>query len=160
MGETVERAEVCELIDRYTTFGERGFSVDLEPEAERWRDLATELGAKELCRIMSGHLCARFKERNGREFLFGDDCVAYELEFHLRGYLWAKGYGNWGRHITIWLLPRSLVLARCREIDISAGDIASLPQRVVFRYRKGIRELYRNTPEDPFRKTGKRKNKS
>ncbi|MBR2832156.1 MAG: hypothetical protein IKE57_04425 [Oscillospiraceae bacterium] len=160
MSESVDRGAVCELLDRHTTFVENGFSVDLEPETLRWRDLAAQLGAKELCRIMSGHLCARFRERSGREFLFSDECVAYELEYHLRGYLWARGYGGWGRHITTWLLPRSLVLARCKEIDISSDDIASLPQLIVFRYRKGIRESYKNTPDDPFRKKRKRKNKS
>ena len=150
MGET----ELSALLTESTTFFETGFSIDLKAAPDRWHRCVQALGLRECCALMAGELCREYQERYGREFLFSVPCVAFEIRYHLAAYMWAMGYPGYRRNITTWLFRREKLIEHCREIDISTADIASVKQRLMFGYRRGVRPLYRNTPADPFRRSG------
>lgn len=143
---------LLELADRHTVFTETGFTVDIGSETELWSRTLLRLGESAWSR-MGAHLCARYQTGQGRPFLFSDECVAYELRYHALACLWAMGIPGWRPPVTARLFPKPVLVWRCREIDIYTDDTKSLAQRIIFRYRRGIREEYRNTPEDPFRRT-------
>ena len=144
--------ELLSLLFENTAFFETGFSVDLKAAPERWHAVVSALGIRDACVRMAEALCRRYQALYGREFLFSVPCVAFELRYHLAAYLWAMGYPGYGRHITTFLFSREKLILHCQEIDISTEDAASLRQRAMFGYRKGVRPVYRSTPADPFRR--------
>lgn len=99
---------------------------------------------------MSDQLCERYRQLYGREFLFTNRCVAYEIEYHVDGFMYARGFRGYRRNITTLLFSRKDLIAHCRTIDISADDVNSWRQKTMFGYRAGVREIYRNTDKDPF----------
>ena len=147
-----KKAELLLLLRDSTAFYEAGFSVDLKKAPARWHALVKALGARESCALMAADLCERYRQLYGRDFLFSEKCVAFELWYHLAAYLWAAGFPDHRRHISTYLFSRKKLMLHCQEIDISTDDAASLRQRVMFGYRKGVRPVYRSTGSDPFRR--------
>lgn len=148
------RSALCALLDRDTRFFPEGFSVDLTRAPADWDRCLSGLGLRQAYRIMSAHLCRRYREQFGKDFLFGEGCVAYELRYHVNAYLWARGFPGYLRHVSTWLFSREDLIGHCREVDISVEDVASLRQRLMFRYRDGVRGCYRGTEADPFLRKG------
>ena len=95
-----------------------------------------------------------------REFLFTDDCVAGEIEWHVLGYWWSKRKAGISVPSTLWawaLLQgrtdtarRSAVASHCKTIDIAEQDAAKVRDRTVFGYFGGIRDRYKYTISDPY----------
>ena len=144
--------ELLALLYDSTSFYETGFSVDLKRKPDRWHALVSAIGAGRSCALMAEALCSRYRELFGRDFLFSERCVAFELRYHLAAYLWAMGYPGHRRHVTTFLFSREKLIGHCQEIDISADDAASLRQRLMFGYKRSVRPVYRSTPADPFRR--------
>ena len=140
-----------ELCRAYTKIPEDGFCIDLVPAAEDWAKAILAVGRKKAYREMADCLCRMYREKYGREFLFTEACMAFEIQYHADAYF-AMERGGFPRHISTLAFSRSRLVEHCREINISELDMESLRQRVVFRYRSGIRDCYRGTEKDPFRR--------
>ena len=117
-----------------------GFSLDLSAAPERWDGLIRRLGREAAYAGLARLLCAEFRRQNSRDFLFSDECVAFELGYHIDAYLWAKGFRGYPRHPTTLIFPRSALDRHCRSVEISEKDLHNPAQRLVFRYRKGLRK--------------------
>jgi len=143
-------AGLCALLDSCTDMSPTGFSVRVALRTDEWDACLRTLGIRRACALMAVRLCERYHAVYGREFLFSERCVAYELKYHLDAYLWARGYRGYYRNITTWLFSRKKLILHCKETDISTRDIDNKKQRIMFGYKKGVREACKNTPRDPF----------
>ena len=147
------------LLNTCTAVHRTGFSIDLTVLTERWDQYIKAVGVKRAYALMAAHLCEKYKAMYGREFLFSERCVAYEIEYHVDAYMWSQRFRGYYRNITTWLFKRKDLVLHCKEVDISTEDVDNLKQRLMFRYKKGIRDCYKNTPDDPFRRTRRKKKK-
>lgn len=139
-----------ELTLRHTAVSEKGFAVDLREETGRWNRAIRLLGAREAYRLMAQTLSALYESRYCSPYLFTERCLAFELAYHASAYFWTQGYGGYRRHLTTLLFQRAELARHCEVVDISTDDVASLRQRLMFSYARGVRPCYRGTPEDPF----------
>ena len=146
--------EIRRLTGAHTRYVPQGFSIDLGHDTEEWDRAIRALGVRDACKLMADLVCAGYEKHYAKPFLFTEDCVAYEIKYHLDAFMLTQGYRGYHRNLAAAILPRPLITSRCREIDISANDARDLKQRFIFHYKKGIRGCYRNTSADPFsRKT-------
>lgn len=146
------RQTLLRLTEEHTRLSETGFAIDLRQETEEWACAVRTLGRHEAYRTMSAFLCARYRESFGREYLFSEKCVAFEIAYHADAYFWALRPGRSARHITTLLFRRDELLRHCEVIDISTEDVSVFRQRMMFSYAAGVRPCYRGTPGDPFGK--------
>ena len=116
------------------------FSLDLTSAPERWDAVIRRLGREEAYARLAELLCGEFRRINGREFLFSDDCVAYELGYHIDAYLWSRGFRGYPRHVTTLLFSRASHDRHCRSVEIDEKDLHDFRQRLIFRYRRGLRK--------------------
>ncbi len=145
-----DRRELRSLLTDCVKMSEVGFAIDLESQQERWNSFLKKTGLHAGYRLMADGLSEVYRERYGRPYLFTENCMAYEIEYHADAFFWARGYRGYRRNITSFLFSREKLISHCRVIDISTDDTASRRQRLMFRYRRGVRPEYRNTPMDPF----------
>ena len=144
----LERRALKKLALANTRFSKRGFALDLSTDPAQWDALLRSVG-DESWALLAKELCREYRRLQGREFLFSEQCVARELAYHIKAYLWAMGC-RWRRHISTWLFSRKSLSRHCRVVDISTSDARDLRQRVMFGYKKGVRKQYRGTKLDPF----------
>jgi hypothetical protein len=144
--------ELRALCLRSTQISETGFAVDLRTETALWHRLVSALGRRSAYRLAAETLCRAYRERYGRDFLFSESCLAFEIAYHADAYFWTQGCGNHGRHLTTLLFSRDKLARHCEVIDISTSDTAIFKQRLMFGYAAGVRALYRGTEADPFRR--------
>ena len=142
--------ELRGLTLRHTTLSEKGFAVDLREETDRWHEAIRALGASRAYALMSEELCALYESRYDREYLFSEQCLAFELAYHAEAYFRVRGLPGHARHLTTLLFTPRELERHCEVVDISTDDVRSLRQSVMFRYAAGVRPCYRNTKEDPF----------
>lgn len=145
---------VEELTVRCTELPEDGFIVHLDACRDAWDAAIRETGRRSAYRRMAAKLSEMYRERYGREFLFSERCMAFEIRYHADAYF-AVTVGGYPRHLTTFLFSRAMIEEHCREINISVYDLRSRRQRLMFRYRFGIRPCYRKTPLDPYRTLGR-----
>ena len=150
--ENTERArrELHRLTEAYTILTEKGFAVDLRKETAAWHAAVLSLGAKAGYRLMSELLCAAYARRFGREYLFTEECLAFEIAYHAEAYFWTQGLAGHTRHLSTLLFSREELVRHCRMIDISVDDVRNPRQRLMFGYERGVRPCWRNTEQDPF----------
>ena len=132
-----------------TTIVPEGFSVDLTKAPNAWSDLSRSLGGRALCRAAADVLCAAYRDTYGREFLFSEACVAFELKYHLDAYLYTQGLRRL-RHVTTLLFSKARLARSCRTVEIDVRDAYLWKQRLMFRYFFGVRKALRRTPRDPY----------
>ena len=142
--------ELAELLERYSLIQADGFCIDLASESARWDRCMKRSGLKEAYARMAEYLCGAYRERFGEEFLLTEACVAREIQYHADAYMAAKGYKRYSRHVTTLLFSRAALEKHCKEVDTSLGDLNCWKQRLMFRYRRGVRDCYRGTDRDPF----------
>ena len=140
------------LLESYTKITPDGFSVDIATEHETWDDCIKALGVRNAYRLMADRLCELYNERYGEEFLFSNECVAYEIEYHVDAFMTMQGYSGYIRNVTTMLFSRESLIEHCKEVDISVKDVDNFRQRTMFGYRRGIRACYKGTERDPFSK--------
>ena len=143
-----EEKELRALLESGTTYRKTGFSVDLSREPARWDALIRHMGQPAVYDAMAHRLCEGYRERYGREFLFDDPCVSYELAYHVTAYLWALGYEGYTRHLSTLLFTREQLIKHCESVDISVRDLNDLKQRLMFGYDQGIRPSCREAYEN------------
>ena len=61
-----------------------------------------------------------------------------------------QGYKGYSRNITTYFISKDQLILHCKEVDISTEDVYNTKQRIMFGYKKGIRERYKGTEEDPY----------
>ncbi len=140
-----------ELTELCTEIREDGFSIRLDERAAEWDKAIRSLGRRRAYDRMAALLCALYREKFKRDFLFTEKCMSFEIRYHADAYF-AVTLGGYPRHISTLLFSRAALISHCREIDISVDDVESLRQRLMFRYRSGVRRCYRRTEQDPFRR--------
>ena len=145
-----DRMEMDGLLKTHVKMDEKGFAIELDGAAERWDACLKRLGLHSGYRLMAERLAEAYHETYGKPYLFTEDCMAYEIEYHADAYFWASGYRGYRRNVTSLLFSRDELISHCRVIDVSTDDVTSFRQRAMFRYRKGVRPEYRNTAADPF----------
>ncbi len=142
--------KLVRLLDRYTEIRPDGFRIDLAGAHAQWDRCLKRIGLHRAYRRMAERLCRVYLERFGEPFLLTEDCVAWEIQYHVDAFMAARGYRHYSRNATTLLYSKAALISHCREVDISTEDIGDWKQRTMFRYRKGIRDCYRNTDRDPF----------
>lgn len=140
-----------ELCREFAEITEEGFAIRLDRAQKEWNAAIRAAGRKEAYRRMAEWLCRTYRERFGREYLFTEKCVAFEIQFHADAYF-SVTVGGYPRHIGTLPFSGEALISHCRVIDISTEDVKSLKQRLMFGYRRGIRRCWRGTPRDPFRR--------
>ena len=150
MNEPEARYLLDSLVTQHTIYSEQGFSVHLEKDTEKWDLAISFLGPRRAYRLMAEHLCGVYAEKYARPYLFHEGCVAYELGYHINAYLSMLGCHGYHRHITTLIFTKKQLIDHCQSVEISTGDVHDLKQRVMFRYRTGIRPCYRRTADDPY----------
>lgn len=139
------------LCKELTEIREDGFSVNLERARGDWSTAIHAAGRRNAYRRMAECLSRLYQECYGREFLFTEKCMAFEIQFHADAYF-SVTEGGYPRHIATLPFSREALISHCREIDISEEDVKSLRQRLMFGYRRGVRKTLRGTERDPFRR--------
>lgn len=147
------KIELKQLIEKHTRFYPSGFSISIEDETERWDHCLKQLGIHHGYDYMAEVVCNLYKNKYGKEFLFSNKCVSYEIEYHTDGYMYVMGYKGYIRNVTSYLFSKEELIEHCRVIDISTRDINNFRQRTMFNYKGGIRECYKNTAENPFNRS-------
>jgi len=107
-----------------------------------------QFGMKCVTLALSKAVCACYAQTMGTPYPLDDATVAYEIEFHLDGYLYSLGRKSyfWKRNVLTWAFPKSLLKARCETADIYVYDMYKKPSRrgfweaVLFRYHRGLRK--------------------
>lgn len=127
------------LIEAYTTYTEGQIALLLADAPAEWDRVIQALGRKEAYRHIADAVCAGYKAHIGRDFLFTEDCVAFELGYHINAYLWTQGFKGYPRHVTHLLFSKAALDRHCRSVEISEADIHNFKQRTMFRYKKGLR---------------------
>ena len=146
------RARLRRLLKRDGRMNVNGFSVDLRRDTKRWDRAIRALGPARAYRFMSDTLCKSYRRRYGKDFLFSERCVAFEIAYHANAYFWTQGFGGYARHLTTLLFDRKSLSRHCGVVDVFSYDTKDLKQRLMFGYARGVRRRYRNTAEDPFRR--------
>ncbi len=142
--------ELSGLLRRYSAVQADGFAIDLASAPGRWDRCMKRLGTGRACGLMAVWLCRTYGERFGEPFLLTEACVSREIRYHVEAYLAAMGYKPYTRPATTLPYTREAIKLHCGEINISLEDLTDWKQRLVFRYRKGIRDVYRRTERDPY----------
>ena len=128
------------LIAENLTVGEGRISLDLQRDPGAWDSVIRTLGRKRAYRALAEGICARYAAERGEPFPFTEDCVAYELGYHINAYLRTQGFRGYPRHVTPLLFSRDALIRHCRTVEIDKADLNNLRQRLMFRYKKGLRE--------------------
>lgn len=140
------------LIKRNSTVMKDGFCVRFDRDTDAWDHCRCLLGRKLFYNTIAEELCRRYQNLYRKQFLFSEKCVSFELRYHVEAYLWAIGRSHCLRHVSTLLFTREALISHCRSVEIDINDTENLKQRVMFRYRSGIRACYRKTDMDPFRR--------
>lgn len=140
-----------ELAKKNASIGSDSLALDLSKAPERWDQAIRALGRKPAYEALARYLCREFRLKNGREFLFTEECVAYELGYHINAYLNVLGYRGYPRHVTTYAFSKAALDRHCRSVEIDEKDLNNFKQRVVFRYKRGLRgpapDRKKHTPE-------------
>ena len=97
-----------------------------------------------------------------RPLLFSDECLKNEIKDHCLGYWYSIGKIKNQTSIRTFMKAYKIVnknslKAHCKNIDIVEQDVCDPVDRVLFDYFNGIRNVYKDTPADPYwRESGKR----
>lgn len=146
-----DRRRLEELAKKYADIGTDSIALDLSKAPERWDQTIRALGRKPAYEALAGFLCREFRLKNGREFLFSDECVAYELGFHIDAYLSVLGFQGYPRHITTYAFSKAALDRHCRRVEIEEKDLHDFRQRLIFHYKRGLRkpvpDRKKHTPE-------------
>ena len=103
---------------------------------------------------MSDYLCQAYYDSYNKEYLFSNECVEFEIQYHVDAYMWTQGYSGYSRNITTYAFSKKELIEHCKTIDISTKDIDTPKQKIMFNYRNGIRDCYKWTDADPFLREG------
>ena len=144
------------LCREFTEITEEGFAVRLDRAQKEWDAAIRAAGRRTAYRRMAECLCRTYREKFGREYLFTEKCVAFEIQFHADAYF-SVTVGGYPRHIGTLPFSGEALISHCQEINISTEDVNSLKQRLMFGYRRGVRPCWRGPPRDPFRRLLKNK---
>ncbi|MBQ1371341.1 MAG: hypothetical protein IIY70_00285 [Oscillospiraceae bacterium] len=144
------RKTLCALLDKYASINDSGFKISLVEAVDEWDAAIKAVGIQAAYACLADQLCKRYAEAYGEEFLFTNRCVAYEIAYHVDAYMAATGHKGYLRHISSFAFSRQALQRHCGVVDIGTEDVADWKQRLMFRYRSGVRPKYRWTERDPF----------
>ena len=138
------------LLDEYAIISESGFSINIEAAASEWNACIQEIGVSEAYDYMAHYLCQEYKNKYGKEYLFREECVSYEIEYHVDAYMCKMGYSGYHRNITTFAMTKEYIISHCSTVDISTASVTDWMQSFMFQYYEGVRFEYRNTSKDPY----------
>ena len=133
-------------------------SIDLSTTGEAFRFAIDTIGIDNVSNLVAIEACAKFKSSVGRDIIFTEKCVAYEIQEHIEAYLWSTGERALPNLISIGFMvikrscdPNNVYLATV-DINIHEADATTdILQAVMFNYYHGIREEYQYlTGFDPY----------
>ena len=143
MNKTEAQRRLDGLIETYATYREGEIALLLAEAPAEWDLAIRALGRKAAYQQIADRVCAGYKARFDREFLFTEACVANEMGYHINAYLRCKGFKGYPRHITHLLFSKASLDRHCRSVEISEADLHNFKQRTMFRYKKGLRNKQR-----------------
>ena len=129
-----------ELVKKYGTVKPDGIALDLSKDPARWDRVIRDLGRKQAYAHIGKSLCREYRRQNGRDFLFTEECVAYEIGWHINAYLWTQGFKGYPRHVLTYAFSKEALDRHCRTVEVDEKDLHDLRQRLVFHYKKGLRK--------------------
>lgn len=150
---TDETKALDALLDSYGSLNDSGFKISLAEAADEWDAALRAAGVENACVYLAQRLCDRYAAAHGEAYLFSNHCVANEIKYHVDAYMGATGHSGYLWHITTLPFTRRALRAHCGVIDIGTEDVVDWRQRLLFRYRAGIRPEYKGTDRDPFRRS-------
>ena len=107
-------------------------------------------GIQKSYNYIANQLCNQYESNYGEAFLFSNECVSYEIEYHIDAYMCATDHGGYNRNITTYFFSFDSLKLHCRMVDISTDDVYDYKQSTMFGYMNGIRKEYQYTDKDPF----------
>jgi len=128
------------FLAKFTEINEEGFKVHLKDAEPLWDNYAKSVDVQTLYDELSAYLCDEYYNNYGKEFLFSNECVSYEIEYHMDAYMHVNGYSGYYRNVTTLIFSKKYLIEHCKIIDISVRDVSNFKQRTMFNYKKGIRE--------------------
>ena len=143
-----DTAALDALAAKFLSVREDGIALDLSKCPEAWDAAIRPLGRKTAYARLADLVCAAYREQTGRDFFFTEACVAGELGYHLDAYLRVRGFPGYPLHPTTLLLSKQAVEAHCKTVEIDRKDLDDFRQRLIFRYRKGLRKPQEANPPE------------
>ena len=140
------------LLARALTVTREGFALDFSAEPEAWDRYLKARDRDAAYQALAEALCGRYEARFGEPFLFTEACVAWEVRYHAEAYFHALGYPGYRPHLSTWLFDRDSLIRHTRSVEIDVGDAHDPRQALMFGYRSGVRDCWRGTDRDPFRR--------
>lgn len=132
------------LLDRLTdqglTLKPGAIALDLSAQPAEWDAAIRALGRDLAYARVADRVCAAYLAEYGEEFPFTEECVAHEIAYHVNAYLWTQGFRGYPRHVTARMFSRAALERHCRSVEIDREDWNDLRQRIIFRYRSGLRK--------------------
>ncbi len=103
--------------------------IELEPWKDELYNAIEELGMKRVRTIMAKTARSKYEEIIGEEFLLSENTIAYEIEYHIDGYLFSLGKPGYffKRNVTTWLFSKADLNLHCKDINIDVNDIFDYP---------------------------------
>ena len=138
------------LLEKYTKITEDGFAIDIETDFRQWDRCAKTIGIHPCYKRMSRWLAEKYAQIYSKPYLFTEECMAYEIEYHFDAFMWSMGLKGYTRNVTTLIFSKAQLISHCRIINISTTDAHDIRQKTMFAYRKGVRQCYRGTSEDPY----------
>ncbi|MCF0105860.1 MAG: hypothetical protein HUJ53_03790 [Holdemanella sp.] len=142
--------DLIQFMQHHTTYVPDGFIIDIRNHDEL-DELLKKIGIKKGYQMMADIACKGYEETFKEPFLFSNACVAYEIEYHTDAYMCMMKHRGYIRNITTFVFTRRLLVRACEDINISTCDVYNL-QSILFQYYKGIRNCYKKTNKDPYKK--------
>ena len=148
--EKKKREDLDNLILKYATIRKDGFQIDIATDTDAWDSAIKAYGIQQSYDYISNQLCNQYSSKYGESFLFSNDCVSYEIEYHVDAYMCVTDHDGYNRNITTYVYSNDSLKLHCCSIDISTNDVLDVKQSTIFGYMNGIREEYQYTSKDPF----------
>jgi RHS repeat-associated protein len=148
--EKKKREDLDNLILKYATIRKDGFQIDIATDTDAWDSAIKAYGIQQSYDYISNQLCNQYSSKYVESFLFSNDCVSYEIEYHVDAYMCVTGHDGYNRNITTYAYSNDSLKLHCCSIDISTNDVFDVKQSTIFGYMNGIRVEYQYTSKDPF----------
>ncbi len=127
--------------------GENNISINIKDHADELDAAIKDIGIVNVSYIMACSATSKYKNETGSDFALLEKNIAYEIQYHIEGYMFAIGKKGYGltRDLTTCLYSKDKLIDHCWKVDIRYADkdepITSLGywQSLIFDYAGGAR---------------------
>ena len=108
-----------------TVNGENNISIDITNYADELDSAIKDIGMVNVCYIIACSATSKYKSETGSDFALLEKTVAFEIQYHVEGYLYAVGKAGYGlsRDLTTCVYSKDGLKDHCHIIDIDYNDV-------------------------------------